>query len=477
MKRFMGRKRKLITGWRLFPLAVLAVAVLWFVEDRFVSSAPAKAFYPSDTYCMVSSWDLPKAWAAFHRSDVLQRMKKDWPRPYKDWELATRLSTGIRPDPNRWTLWMGRRTVFAYAPEGVGITSFPGHLTRLADALRRTLGYRPDDKGISIYREYSYAWRDGYLIASTSRSFVEAALVGGDGPLLHSDSDALFTVQWEGAHPGYINVQNGPGVPVSGQIALGAADGERALTLPQAWPSTPMLSVTAREPDDIAALLSAVENLVEDAPIYAQLRTRIAGTLTAWDLNTPHEDWAAGVDHVSIALLDMDADATMPVPDLAFVLRYPDAAPERSPYAEMTEGRETLPFTWNGNSGMTMPLLGTEWSPCIARTPHDWIVTSREPLMADIAGNLAEGPACAAEVDVALRASWEKIGAFAEQIAQRLAKDEIIPRMNVDDVRADILPKIKAVSKLGEVRIDGSVRGGTLKFSGHLAEPTESATK
>ena len=126
---------------------------------------------------------------------------------------------------------------------------------------------------------------------------------------------------------------------------------------------------------------------------------------------------------------------------------------------------------------MTMPLLGTEWSPCIARTPHDWIATSREPLMADIAGNLAEGPACAAEVDVALRASWEKIGAFAEQIVQRLAKDEIIPRMNVDDVRADILPKIKAVSKLGEVRIDGSVRGGTLKFSGHLAEPTESATK
>lgn len=477
MKRRMGRIRKLVTGWRLFFLAVLGVAILWYVEARYVSSAAAKAFYPADTYCMISSWDFPKAWAAFHRSDVLQRMKKDWPRPYGDWELATRRSTGIRPDPNRWTLWMGRRTVFANAPQGVGITSYPGHLTRMADTLRRAFGYGPDEQGIATYRAYSYAWRDGYLIASKSRAYVEAALAGGDAPLLHTDSDALFTVQWEGEHRGYINFQDGPGAPISGQMEFAATEGERALTLPQAWPSSPILSVTAREPDDVAALLSAAENLISDAPIYAQLRPRIAETIAAWGLNTPREDWAAGADHVSIALLDIDADEAMPVPDLAFAVRYPDAAPETSPFAEMIVGRETLPFEWSENGGVMVPLLGSECSPCIARTPHDWIVTSREPLMRDIGGNLAEGPACAAEVDVALRASWEKLGAFAEEIVQRLAKDEVLPRMNVDDVSADIVPKITAMSKLGEIRIDGSVRGGTLKFSGNLAKPVESTTR
>ncbi|MCC6796710.1 MAG: hypothetical protein IT366_16440 [Candidatus Hydrogenedentes bacterium] len=473
----MGRKRKLITGWRLFFLAVVAVASFWFTENRFVSSAAARAFYPAGTYCMISSWDFPKAWAAFHRSDVFQRMRKDWPRPYGDWELAVRLDTGIRPDPNRWTLWMGRRTVLAYAPEGVGITSYPGHLTRMADALRSALGYRPDDKGIATYREFSYAWRDGYLIASKSRAYVEAALADSDAPLLHTDSDAMFTVQWEGEHPGYVNFENGAGAPVSGQMEFSATDGERALTLPQAWPTAPMLSVTAREPDDAVALFSVFENVIEDAPIYPWLRGLVGQTITGLGVRAPREDWAAGADHVSIALLDVAADQAVPLPDMALALRYPDAAPERSPIGEMIEGIETLPYVWGSNSGVMVPLLGTEWSPCIARTPHDWIVTSREPLMAEIAGKLAEGPACAAEVDVALRASWEKLGAFADQMVQRFAKDEMIPRMNVDDVRANILPKIAAASKLGELRIDGTARGGTLKFSGHLAKSTESATK
>lgn len=477
MKRLMGRKRRFITGWRLFFLAVAGVGILWFVEVRFVSAAPAKAFYPPNTYCMISAWDFPKAWAAFHHSDVLQRMKKDWPRPYKDWELATRISTGIRPDPNRWTLWMGRRTVFAYAPEGVGITAYPGHLMRMADTVRRAIGYVPDEKGIATYREFNYGWRDGYLVASKSRAFVEAALAGGDAPLLHTDSDALLTVQWEGAHPGYINVQNGAGAPVSGQIEFEAADGERALTLPQAWPTTPMLSVTARHPGDIGALMDAAEALVADSPVYAQFRAKLLETVKSWGLNSPRAGTAEGFDHISLAVIDVGAEQALPVPDLAVALRYPDTAPETNRFADMIAGQETLPFTWNGNSGIMIPLLGTEWSPCIARTQHDWIVTSREPVMADIAGHLAEGPACAAEVDIALRASWEKLGTFAEQLVLRLAKDEIIPRMNVDDVRADVLPKIAAVSKLGDVRIDGTVRGGTLKFSGYLAKPTESETK
>ncbi|MCC6154588.1 MAG: hypothetical protein IT367_12550 [Candidatus Hydrogenedentes bacterium] len=473
MKRLMGRKRKLITGWRLFFLAVLAVASLWFVEDRFVSSAAARAFYPADTYCMVSSWDFPKAWAAFHRSDVFQRMKKDWPRPYGGWELATRLSTGIRPDPNRWTLWMGRRTVFAYAPEGVGITSYPGHLTRIVDALRRVLRYGPDDKGIATYREYNYAWRDGYLIASKSRAYVEAALAETNAPLLHTDSDALFTVQWEGEHPGYINFQNGSGAPVSGQMEFTTSDGERALTLPQAWPSTPLLSLTARKPDDIAALLAAAEGLVKDSSAYPQFRARAVDSIASWGLNAPRAGWAEGSDHLSLAVMDINAEQALPLPDLAVALRYPDISPETSPFAEFTAGRETIPFEWSGNTGVLLPLLGTEWSPCVVRTQHDWIVTSREALMAKVSGNLAEGPACAADVDVALRASWEKLGTFAEQIVARLAEDEAIPRMNLNDARADLVPKITALSKLGEIQIDGAVRGGTLKISGHLAKPAE----
>jgi hypothetical protein len=95
--------------------------------------------------------------------------------------------------------------------------------------------------------------------------------------------------------------------------------------------------------------------------------------------------------------------------------------------------------------------------------------------MAEVAGNLADGPACAAEADIALRASWEKLGTCAEAVVSRLGADEILPRMNIDDVSADVLPKITALSTLGEIAIDGVAREGTLKFSGYLAKAAKGA--
>ena len=469
----MGRKRKLITGWRLFIFTVCATLILWIADDYFVRKSAAQGFYPPDTYCMISSWDFPRAWAALNRGDAMKRMKDDWPRPYGALELGARLGTGIRPTPARWSIWLGRRTVFAFAPEGVGITAYPGHLTRWADALRSMAGWGPGEDGIGTYRDYYYAWHSGYLVASGSRAYVAAALTGESAPRLHSDSEALLTIQWEGVHRGFVNVREGKGLPVSGQVDFVASDGERPMTLPHAWPAEPVVSLTARSVDDLENAWAAVDLSLQHPTVYADARAATISLTRAWGLQAPESGWSDGADHVSIALFDVETRSPQLVPNVAFVMRYADDVPEASPFAHILANRQSAPFAWNDCPGTMTPLLGSEWSPCAAKAPHDWVLTSREPLMAEVAGNLADGPACAADVDVALRISWEKLGKWAEAIVLQLGAGEVIPQMSVDDVRADVLPKITALSKLGDVTIDGVAHGGTLKFSGYLAKATE----
>ncbi|MBM3289815.1 MAG: hypothetical protein FJY92_06650 [Candidatus Hydrogenedentes bacterium] len=473
----MARTRRLVTGWRILALAIVAAIALWSANHRFARTAPARGFYPEGTYCIVSSWDLPRAWEAFNRGDVLARMDEDWPRPYRGPELAVRLSTGIRPTPNRWGLWLGPRAVFALAPEGAGITVHPGHLLRWADALHTALGYGPDAEGIAQYRDYCYAWRDGYLVASTSRGYVAATMNAKSAPRMRSDDSALFTVQWEGEHGGFMNVMPGAGLPVSGQLDFAATDGARALTLPQAWPVQPAIGVTARSVRDAEQAWSALETALEGADWYRALRTAAGEAVRAWGIQPPAAAWADGADHVSFALLDVDTRLAPPMPGLAMAMRFADDAPDIAPVLSVLGGRQTIPFRWNGFDGIVAPVLGSEFSPCVARTRHEWIVTTREPLMAALAGQLADGPACAAETDIALRASWGKIGEVAEAIARELGQNEVVPRMNLDDINADIVPKITALSKLGEIAIDASAHESTLKFSGHLAKAIEGETE
>lgn len=472
----MARKRKLVTGWRLLFAAIAACGVLWGLNEHFIRAAPARGFYPPDTYLMLSSWDFPRAWLAIDHSDVFERMEEDWPRPYRDLELQMRLVTGVRPTPERWSIWLGRRLVFACAPEGTGLTAYPGRLLRWAHALRGLVGYGPDTEGIARYRDLYYAWRDGYLIASASREYVAAALTGASAPLLHSNSDALMTLQWEGVHAGYVNIRRGDGLPVAGQLDFAVTDGARPLTLPNAWPRRPAISLTARDAGDLWEVWSALDNALARSTDYAAASSGAAKAWTAWGLQRPGLDWTTGADHLSLALLEVDTRSTLPVPGVAWAMRFSDEAPGLEPLERVFASRPFVPYQWDGNHGFMAPILGMEMSPCAVRTLHDWVLTTTEPLMAEVAGHLADGPACAAEVDVALRASWSELGKIAEGLALRLAEDELIPRMNTDDIGATVVPKIKALSMLGEIALDGVAREGTLKFSGHLAKSEEGET-
>ncbi|MDZ4858228.1 MAG: hypothetical protein SGI88_04540, partial [Candidatus Hydrogenedentes bacterium] len=108
----------------------------------------------------------------------------------------------------------------------------------------------------------------------------------------------------------------------------------------------------------------------------------------------------------------------------------------------------------------------------VAQSSREWIASTNEAAMAGLAGRLREGPACAADVDVAVRVSWARFGEGADVVAAWLGENDLLPRLGEADVRGSLATRIKALSHLGELRIDGEARTNVIKFTGSLAEST-----
>lgn len=467
----MIRVRRILTGWRLFIIALVLFAALLLANDYKAVSAPLRGFYPSDTTFLIATWDAPRAWREIEGSDVFMRMRKDWPRPHADLELAARLRTGVRPTPVRIRVWLGRRAVVALAPEGVGVTAYPGFFLRMGDRVRRILGHGPDADGISSFRSLHYAWRDGYLIASQSREFVVRALEDTDSPRLRADENALLTLQWAGEYEGFVHLRRGAGLPINGQLRFAATDGTAPLTLPNAWPNHPAATLSCRDLRDAQKLWTVVASAATDLSWAREPLDTATALLRAWNIQVP-PDWDSGAEQVSLALFGM-VDGAVPVPECAMAMRFADPAPDTASLTGLVPAFPSIAYTWNGAPGALFPLLGADLSPCVARTERDWLVATREPVMAAIAGGMAAGPACRPDVDVAVRVSWEQLAAIAESVAPLAGEYELFPRIGKADVQARVTPKLNALSALGELSVDGVVRETTLSFTGYLARPIE----
>ncbi len=471
----MRRKRKIITGWRVFSLVVAALIAFSIYNARFVASAPLRGFYPDSTTLALSSWDFPTAWRSVQTGPEFKRMREDWPSPFAPLELEARLKTGIRPTPSRWRLWLGNRAVFAIAPEGEGVTAYPGLLLRWGDAIRTKLGARPDTDGISQYGNNYYAWHNGYLVASPSRAYVLAALNNTNALKLVSNDSVLFTVQWAGEHEGHIHVAKGAGFPVSGEVKFAVRDGDLPLTLPQAWPGKPVGTISARDTGDLSRIAALLHEAAADVESMAHGLEIVDTLANVWRIQSPRAGWNAGVDQVSIALFDMDTRAGVPIPSAAYTMRYADASPEANPFEGILDAAYSIPYVWDKNPGTMFPLVGMEFSPCIARSGREWTLATGEALMTELAGGMADGPACAPNVDIALRVSWSEFARVADEVTLWLGENELLPRRNIDDVRGGIAAKLKAIGALGTLQIDGEARGDSVKFSGHLASAAEDA--
>lgn len=462
------------TVWPWLPLAAVPfVVVLLAAADRHWKAVSHAGFCPADANVVIQAADFPAFLDALGRTQVGEAIAYGLPALAHEISLTTRLETGIRPTPLRWRVWFGATLLAGARGDEWGICVKPGLLARVAHAVNRFVGGDRDASETCSYGRFQYAWRDGYLIVSPWCDYVKDAWAG---PATPSDGLARdqISLAWTSAPAGRLVLRASEGLPVSGMVACDITARETPLTLADAWPGSPLISVTASRVEDLAALaglLQSVWMLMEDARrVYgiAPMLRYASYVCNAWGMDRPAPNWNQTVEECSAALLDVDFDGgILPMPGLALVLRSPRAGIDPHPLQSLVEG-ESLPFEWNGASGVAIPVLGESWTLCLAAHEDRWYAATQEPVMARIANRLVAGPGLGA--DISVRVNWSRCGAVIEEFLRQAAQLELVPGMDAREADYFLLPYARVVAHCGALRLDGRMEQGNLRFEGRLAE-------
>ncbi len=480
-----GRTRFRAARPWLALVAVLFGAVVLAALDRHLKTIPRAGFCPADTAVVVQASDFPSFLDALQRTRAGVAITEELPALVHDAALAVRIETGIRPTPLRWRVWLGFPLLAGVREGEWGLCVAPGLLARGVHALNRLVGRATDEHeavaGVDTPRLYAYgrfyyAWREGCLILSRDPAYVRDALDAPATPFAGAAPDEML-IAWKTDPPGSLRLRAEDGLPVSGAVTAEITPRAAPLTLADAWPESPLFSLTASRFEDAAmpaALCRAVQPFIKgclDTYGVTQFLRCVPPLIDAWGWNQLVPDGRQAVDECSVALLGLELDdGILPAPELAFAMRGPRAGRDPHPLTPLI--RETLfPFEWNGVPGMVSPVVGERWTLCLAAWEDTWLAATREAAMARVAGRLAERPGIRA--DVAVRVDWTKCGTFLERFLRRAAQLELVRGMDAREAEHIVLPYTRALGRLGALRLQGRMEGDRLHFEGRLAETVE----
>ncbi len=459
----MPRMRQII--WIFLALALACVLIV--ADSAVKRAAPGPGFCPKTAVWIVSAEDLPSFWKGVEQSPAYNAVLEEVSNPLQGIELKARIKTGIRPTPLRWRIWLGHPFLAAQAQEGRGICVYPGLLLRAVDGLWRVMARKESAGGVAEYGEFYYAWRDGFLIASPSREYVQASLRDLP-PDIEKDAQhpGGLLVQWRGQHEGFLRIWDEEGLPVDGRLKASITRRPMPLTLAEAWPGAAPLSITASKWSDIAALAALPREALSHTECWPAAESAIAEVIAQWGLGALPTGWDQPVDQCSLAFYGF-AKAQLPFPEWALALRPARAIAISHPLEPLIAPLPGIPFEWEGQPGRAAPILGEAFTLCIGQYNRDWYAASSQAAMARIVGHM--GDSIATVAGAAVRLDWKASGEIAEKLLAQAGEYELIRGMNGDDVQQTILPWARAAARLGRLELNGQPEGEWLLFSGYLA--------
>jgi len=458
--------------WRALLGVLVVVVVLGSIDARMKRppSGPGREGYcPSSARWTAAAADFGWTCGALQQSDAGARVADELSEQVAACRLAVRKMTGIRPTALRWRVWMGHRLLAAVSDEGVGVCVRHGLLMRAASAVHRLVGERGGSAGIRVHAGMSYAWREGFEYVAASLSSDPIKLAGaGDG----------LRVQWHGERPWLLRLLPRDGWPVSGWISGTIARRDTPLSLPEAWPDAPIVSVTASHCTGLAYVLSstgaALSNILADAVREGRRFNDLSSAVRLleekalrWPLAPLADGWDTPVDECSLALLDLDTSETLPVPELALVMRCAEPVTGDHPLMPWAFGDTAIDYEWDARPGVLAPWVGEKLTLCLGRSGNDWLTASQEPVMAALNGRLKEAPSV--DADAAARVDWASLTECAEDLLRTGVALELVPRMDVAGLEERVLPFVRAMGALGRLEIEVRDEGGRLAFEGFLA--------
>ncbi len=450
-------------GWGSLLLAILLIGAWLLADDGLQRGAPHGGFHGPAPSVIVSAEEFPRFWSESNETATMARFKEHWPAPLESVQLDVRQTTGIRPTPSRWRFWLGRRILVANTPEGWGICVYPGLAIRLLSPL-----FRPDADGVRQYGSYFFVRRDGYLIASLSRDYVQAALTGPSVPREPLDEQASLRIRRPEPPEADFRVYAETGVPVSGRVAMTLTSRERPLTLPHVWPIPPIAQINTSRLSDMRAIWMAMEAMIPATPEWEAIREAAMEKVAHWELGDLPAGYDRIVDECALALLDVEQHGMLPWPDLALIMRSPRAIRGPHPLEAWVEPLPRMPAEWQGQAGQRAFLLGEALTLCLGRHDRDWYLTSREPIMARLAGKTENG--IELDADAYFSVDWAGLLDEIEPLLTQAAEWQLLPVMGPQEFHAQWGPRLQAMRSLGTLRLEGQAEGLWLVFEGMLAE-------
>ncbi|MCX5757602.1 MAG: hypothetical protein NTU83_03670 [Candidatus Hydrogenedentes bacterium] len=449
-------------------LGALACLAILGVVDTALKLAPVTGYCPDAVQWVLSTEDAGTFCSSFAGTRVGREAAKAFGEFLGHFQRDVRFSVGIRPTILRWRVWMGNYLVIASTPNGTGASVRPGVLLWTAERIRRLLKSAPESGGVSSYGSWYYGWHRGFLVFSVSKDYVEAALNGQS--VRHSGARDAILFRSLGADGLSVAVRGASGIPISGSVRSNVQHGSTPLTLPESWPNSPILSVSVRKPAELAGLAQVARPWL--AGPRAQLLAAYLETIwRRWEMPDLGEGWDAGISETSLALTDVDMESVVPVPVLSCIMRGGDSVRGKHPLEAIADNSPSYPAEWNGEPGLRIPWLGEGLTLCLGRSGRDWLATSREPAMAQLAAERREGPDV--DADVTLRLDWTKAGRVLSQVMPRLADWGLLPEMNQRDAEHRFGPLFDFLSKLGKASVNGHRERDQLVFDGFLSKPLD----
>ncbi len=447
-------------------LGALAAVDLW------IKSTPETAGYcPTSSSYTISAQDFGCFWQALEQTPAIERFAEEGPRPLTAFELAVCKATGIRPTASRWRLWMGKRFLWASSEDGSGLCIYPGLLLRGVHMARRALGHAPDEEGICTFQDHSYAWRDGFLILSESRAYVEAALAAKPIDMEDPGAPDEALLQWNGAPAGFLRLHAEGNLRVSGEVRLPMTRATASMTLADAWPEASLAVITASSWKNLDAVWTPLHDLAQQSSPWRQAAPFALLLKDAWGIGDLPDNWHRSFGECSFALLDVDISEATPVPGAAGILRSSQPVRGVHPLGPLFGPLAAVPYEWQGYAGALTPLVGEKLAICLGRCEKDWLITTRESLMTGLVGQLREHTP--READLVLRVDWEEAGQSAESLLQRAGEFELFPGKNAEEVNRDYGGIARGLSHWGLLEVAGQARGDILVFEGFLAQVQE----
>ena len=462
------RVRGPLRRWRGLLCAVGLLAALAAVDAR-LKTGGGGGYCPEEAVWILAAEDFPSFWKGFVESNTVRAFNEQAPDWLGRFQLATRKLTGIRPTPTRWRVWLGNTFLAAGCAEGVGLCVRPGILLRVVHAFREVFQGVEATEGVFAFGPLSYAWREQFFIVSDAPGYVRACLSAQAPALEESHAPDEIRLCSTGHCRGFLRIRGEDELPVAGWINMNTAHRARPLTLPNAWPDDPIAAITASRWTDMRAVAAWALDFCHSQGIREEIRGMWEAVLHQWELDSLPKDWDAAVDECSLAITALDTDETLPVPEVAAVMRTRDLAEGPHPLQALVADRDALPYEWGDTAGWIAPWLSEKLAPCLACSGRDWLVTSQEPVMARLVGRLGQG--APVEADIALRIDWQRLADCGQRLVRSAAELELIPRMNPRDAEQKVIPYLQGIGQAGALFLKGTCVEGRLSFEGYLARP------